>query len=44
MSGFFVSLVEGMNPSQAEMMRQQMEMGQTFLGALINAIILADCW
>ena len=41
MSGFFVSLVEGMDPSQAEMMRQQMEMGQTFLGALVNAIILA---
>jgi hypothetical protein len=40
-SGVFVSLIEGMDPSQAEMARRQMEAGQTFLGALVNGIILA---
>ena len=40
-SGFFVSLISGMDPSQAEMMRQQMEAGQTVAGAIVNAIILA---
>ena len=40
-SGFFYSLVEGVDPSQAEMMRRQMEAGQSVAGAIVNAIILA---
>ena len=40
-SGFFVSLIEGMDPSQADMMRRQIEAGQTVAGAIVNAIILA---
>jgi hypothetical protein len=41
MTGFFLSLIEGINPSQAELMRQQMEAGQTVAGAIVNGIILA---
>ena len=41
MTGFFVSLLEGINPSQAEMMRAQMEAGQTVIGAIVNGLILA---
>jgi hypothetical protein len=45
MSGFmtalFVSLVERIDPSQAELMRRQMEAGQTVVGAIVNGIILA---
>jgi len=36
-----VSLVEGINPAQAEMMRVQMEAGQTVVRAIVNGFILA---
>ena len=39
--GIMISFVEGMNPSQAEMMRRQMEAGSTVAGAIVNGIILA---
>jgi hypothetical protein len=39
--GLMVSFVEGLNPSQAEMMRRQMEAGSTVAGAIVNGIILA---
>jgi hypothetical protein len=41
MSGFFVSIIEGMDPSQADMMRERMEAGQTVAGAIVNGLILA---
>lgn len=41
MQGIIVSWVEGMDPSQAEMMRRQMEAGATVAGAIVNGIILA---
>jgi hypothetical protein len=41
MTGFFVGLLEGINPAQAEMMRAQIEAGQTVLGAIVNGLILA---
>lgn len=39
--GLMVSFVEGINPSQADMMRRQMEAGSTVAGAIVNGIILA---
>jgi hypothetical protein len=39
--GLFTSLIEGINPSQAELLRRQMEAGQTVAGAIVNGIILA---
>jgi hypothetical protein len=41
MSGIFISLMESINPSQGEMMRTQIEAGQTVVGAIVNGIILA---
>ena len=43
MSGLMVSLIQNMDPSQAEMMRRQFEAGQTIAGAIVNGIILAVC-
>ena len=39
--GIILSFVENMDPRQAEMMRAQMLSGQTIVGAIINAIIMA---
>ncbi len=41
MTAFFVGLMERIDPSQAEMIRRQIEAGQTVGGAIINGIILA---
>jgi hypothetical protein len=41
MTGVMVSIVEGINPAQAEMMREQMIAGQTVAGAIVNGLILA---
>jgi len=41
MIGIVVRLMESINPSQAEMMRTQIEAGQTVAGAIINGLILA---
>lgn len=41
MNGIIISFIEGMNPSQAEMMRAQMMAGQTVIGAIVNGLILA---
>lgn len=41
MTAFFVGLIERIDPSQAEMMRRQVEAGQTVVSAIINGIILA---
>lgn len=41
MSGLLVRLIENMNPSQAEMMRRQLEAGQTVAGAITNGLITA---
>jgi hypothetical protein len=41
MAGIMVSLMESVNPSQVELMRTQMEAGQTIAGAIVNGIILA---
>ena len=41
MIGIVVRLMESVNPSQAEMMRRQIEAGQTVASAIINGIILA---
>lgn len=41
MVGIVVKLIESINPSQAEMMRTQMEAGQTVAGAVVNGLILA---
>jgi hypothetical protein len=37
----FIGLLSNMEPSQAEMMRQQILAGQTVAGAIINALIVA---
>jgi hypothetical protein len=41
MVGIVVRLMESINPSQAEMMRTQIEAGQTVAGAIVNGLILA---
>jgi hypothetical protein len=41
MIGIVVKLMESVNPSQAEMMRTQIEAGQTVAGAIVNGLILA---
>jgi len=41
MMGIVVRLMESINPSQAEMMRTQIEAGQTVAGAMVNGLILA---
>ncbi len=41
MIGIVVRLMESINPSQAEMMRTQIEAGQTVAGAIVNGLILA---
>ena len=41
MTGILVRLMESINPSQAEMMRTQIEAGQTVAGAIVNGLILA---
>jgi hypothetical protein len=43
MRGLLLSLIERMDPSQAEMFRTQMQAGQTIAGAIVNGIILAVC-
>jgi len=42
-SGLMLRLLASINPSQAEMMRTQMEAGQTVAGAIVNGLILAVC-
>ncbi len=41
MTAFFVGLIERIDPSQAEMMRRQIEVGQSVVTAIIHGIILA---
>ena len=41
MIGIVVRLMESINPSQAEMMRTQIEAGQTVAGAIVNGLIVA---
>ena len=41
MIGIVVRLMESVNPSQAEMMRSQIEAGQSVVGAIVNGLILA---
>jgi hypothetical protein len=41
MTSFFVGLLERIDPSQAEMMRRQIEAGQSVVSAILNGIILA---
>ncbi len=41
MTRMIISLLESINPSQAEMMRTQIEAGQTVVGAIVNGLILA---
>ena len=41
MSGIIISLIEGINPAQAEMMRAQMETSSTIGRAILNGFILA---
>lgn len=41
MTAFFVGLMERIDPSQAEMMRRQIEAAQTVASAIINGIVLA---
>jgi hypothetical protein len=41
MRNLLLSLMESVNPSQVEMMRTQMEAGQTVAGAIVNGLILA---
>jgi hypothetical protein len=41
--GLFISIMESINPSQAEMFRAQMAAGETIAGAIVNGIILAVC-
>jgi hypothetical protein len=43
MSGLLLSWVQSVDPNQAEMMRAQVEAGQTVAGAIINGLILAVC-
>ena len=38
-----IRIMESVNPSQAEMLRAQMAAGETVVGAIVNAIILAVC-
>jgi len=41
MAGIVVKVMESINPSQGEMMRTQIEAGQTVAGAIVNGLILA---
>ena len=41
MIGILVRLMESVNPSQAEMMRAQIEAGQSVVGAIVNGLIVA---
>ena len=41
MAGFISGMFENMNPEQAEMMRRQIEAGQTVGGAIVNGLITA---
>src|SRR6266850_6073636 len=41
MTAMLIRLMESINPSQAEMMRSQIEAGQTVVGAIVNGLILA---
>lgn len=41
LSGLITRLVSGMDPSQAEAMRRQIEASQTVAGAIVNGIITA---
>lgn len=41
MAGLITGMFENMNPEQAEMMRRQMEAGQTLPGAIVNGLITA---
>ena len=43
MSGLLLGWLQSMDPNQAEMMRRQMEAGQTVAGAIVNGLILAVC-
>lgn len=40
-SGFLMSILEGVDPSQADMARAQIQAGQSVAGAIVNGIILA---
>src|SRR6185312_11552734 len=39
--GLLLSIMESVNPSQAEMFRAQMVAGESIIGAIVNGIILA---
>ena len=41
MQSVMVNFVESVNPSQAELMRQQMAAGATVAGAIVNQLIAA---
>lgn len=41
MQGMLVSMVENMDPGQAEMMRRQLAAGTTLAGAIVNGLIMA---
>lgn len=41
MVGLITGMMENANPEQAEMMRKQMEAGQTIAGAIVNGLIVA---
>ena len=41
MSGVLTGMIESMDPSQAEMMRRQMEAAQTVGGAILNGLMMA---
>ena len=41
MIGILVRLMESVNPSQAEMIRAQIQAGQSVVGAIVNGLILA---
>jgi hypothetical protein len=41
MAGLLTGMFENMNPEQAEMMRKQIEAGQTVPGAIVNGLITA---
>ena len=43
MRGLLLSLIQKMDPGQAEMFRTQMQAGETIAGAIVNGIILAVC-
>lgn len=38
-NGILIGFIADMNPSQAEMMRQQMMAGQTIAGAIVNGLV-----